>query len=205
MTEKPDTRQIILDAAFARVMHYGYAKTTMAEIAKDCGMSAGNIYRFFASKLDIAEAMARTLNAEINSELAGVVRRSGTASEKLRKIHHMELQRTYDKLASDAKVMEVAEILSNERPTFANEELADRRVHLVKVLEQGMESGEFSPLEHTDFAGEMIQSATMKFCYPQLWTKLTLPQLQRELDGVLDIILSGLKSSITFTAPESVE
>ena len=58
MSEKTDTRQQILDAAFQRIMHYGYAKTTMAEIARDCCMSAGNIYRFFASKIDIAEAMA---------------------------------------------------------------------------------------------------------------------------------------------------
>jgi hypothetical protein len=39
---------------------------------------------------------------------------------------------------------------------------------------------------------EMIQSATMKFRYPQLWSKLTLPKLERELDGVLNLMLQGL-------------
>ena len=62
MNEKIDTREQILQAAMDRIKHYGYAKTTMAEIARDCDMSAGNIYRFFASKIDIAEAMARKLN-----------------------------------------------------------------------------------------------------------------------------------------------
>ena len=42
-----------------RIKHYGYGKTTMAEIAADCDMSPGNIYRFFEAKIDIAEAMAR--------------------------------------------------------------------------------------------------------------------------------------------------
>ena len=67
MSDKTETRQQILDAAMQRIMHYGYAKTTMAEIARDCDMSAGNIYRFFASKIDIAEAMARKINMEIKS------------------------------------------------------------------------------------------------------------------------------------------
>ena len=38
----------------------------------------------------------------------------------------------------------------------------------------------------------MIQAATMKFRYPQLWSKLTLPKLERELDGVLKLLIDGL-------------
>ena len=77
MNDKTDTRKEILTAARERFSHYGYSKTTMSEIAKDCEMSAGNIYRFFASKLDIAEAMAVDFNNE--------------AQEKFRKISNMEL------------------------------------------------------------------------------------------------------------------
>lgn len=36
---------IILKAAVNRFREYGYNKTTMAEIAKDIGMSTANIYR----------------------------------------------------------------------------------------------------------------------------------------------------------------
>ena len=56
-TDKLDPREAILRAAADRILHYGYNKTTMSEIAADCGMSAGNIYRFYPSKIDIAEAM----------------------------------------------------------------------------------------------------------------------------------------------------
>ncbi len=43
-------REKIMEAAMARFSYYGFGKTTMAEIAKDCGMSAANIYRFFENK-----------------------------------------------------------------------------------------------------------------------------------------------------------
>ena len=38
----------------------------------------------------------------------------------------------------------------------------------------------------------MIQAATMKFRYPQLWSKLTLPKLERELEGVIQLLINGL-------------
>ena len=47
-------------------------------------------------------------------------------------------------------------------------------------------------VEDMDYTAEMIQSATMKFRYPQLWSKLTLPKLERELEGVLQLIIEGL-------------
>ena len=196
MTDKPDTREKILHAAMERIMHYGYAKTTMAEIARDCGMSAGNIYRFFASKIDIAEAMARKLNMEINAQNAALVRGKGSAVEKMRLFHHTALTKTFEKLDKDAKVLEIAEVLSSERPTFANEEMAQERVYLVQLLDQGVAEGDFAPMENPNFIAEMMQSATMKFRYPQLWSRLTLPKLERELDGVMDIILAGLSVPI---------
>ncbi len=196
MNDKTDTREQILHAAMERIMHYGYAKTTMAEIARDCGMSAGNIYRFFASKIDIAEAMARKLNMEINAQNAALARGKGAAPDKMRRFHHGALKTTFEKLDKDAKVLEVAEVLAHERPTFANEEMAQERVYLVQILEQGIAEGDFAAMENPHFIAEMMQSATMKFRYPQLWSRLTLPKLERELDGVMDIVLAGLSVPI---------
>jgi len=192
MSEKTDTRQQILEAAVQRIMHYGYSKTTMAEIARDCCMSAGNIYRFFASKIDIAEAMARKVNAEINQENAALARGPGTAPEKLRRFHETALRTTFEKLDSDAKILEVAEVLSAERPTFANEELAQERVYLVQILDQGVAEGHFAKIDDPNYTAEMIQTATMKFRYPQLFSRLSLPKLERELHGVMDLLLAGL-------------
>ena len=78
MSDKSETREQILDAATNRIKHYGYGKTTMSEIAGDCGMSAGNIYRFFASKLDIAEAMARQFNSDLYQTYSEIARSSAT-------------------------------------------------------------------------------------------------------------------------------
>lgn len=194
MTEQTETRERILKAAMDRIQHYGYGKTTMSEIARDCDMSAGNIYRFFASKLDIAEAMARKFNAEINQDQAKIARRAIPAPDRLRELIAYTMRTTFEKLDKDPKVLEVAEIISQERPEFANEELAQERVHLVKVLEDGIAEGSFAMMGEPLYVAEMIQSATMKFRFPQLFSRLTLEKLEREFEGVMEIITAALKA-----------
>lgn len=196
MTEKSETRDRILDAAMARIKHYGYSKTTMSEIAKDCDMSAGNIYRFFKSKLDIAEAMADKFAEETFQVLEQIVKKTNSASERLYEMFDFSLQSSFEKLDADAKILEVAEVLTGERPEYSNMKLAQERVYIVKVLEDGAKAGEFAPVPDYDFLAEMIQSGLMKFQYPQLFSRLTLPQLQREFDGVMGLILAGLKQGV---------
>ncbi len=196
MTTKTDTRERILEAAMERILHYGYAKTTMSEIARDCDMSAGNIYRFFASKLDIAEAMARKFNLEIYQEYARIARADRPAAERLLNFFSYGMETTFSKLDSDAKILEVAEVLSVDRPLFANEELAQERIYLVEILEDGVARGEFAPIKDPAQTAEMLQVAIMKFRYPQLFSRLTLPKLRRELNGVAEILLSALKAGI---------
>jgi len=201
MDEKTATRDRILQAAINRIKHYGYGKTTMAEIAADCDMSPGNIYRFFEAKIDIAEAMARKHYAEEQGELAAIARKKDwPADKRLREMFFKRLRESYCLLEESAKIMEIAEVLHRERPLFANEQLALERVFLVAVLEDGERAGLLAPGDHA-FTAEMLQAATMKFSIPQLFSQLTLPKLERELDGVLNLILRGLYLRRSATAP----
>jgi AcrR family transcriptional regulator len=194
MSEPQDTKQLILDAAAERIMHYGYAKTTMAEIARDCGMSAGNIYRFFASKLDIAEAMARKFNGDLFDMFAAITRKKASASVRLREFFHASLERTFQAIEERAKILEIAEVLADERPLMFNEQLAHERVYLTKIIQDGIDAGEFRSVVNIEETAEFMQAALMKFRFPQLFSKLTLPKLRRELDGVLDLLLASLST-----------
>ncbi|KCZ55968.1 hypothetical protein HY29_10200 [Hyphomonas beringensis] len=197
MSDTTDTRQQIVEAAMQRIVHYGYAKTTMSEIAKDCNMSAGNIYRFFASKLDIAEAIARKFNADLYQSYAGICREKASAADRLRRFFEFGLARTYEALEEKDKLIELAQTLGDERPLFMNEQYAQERVYLVQILEEGVESGEFRPIGHKEETAEMIQASLMKFRFPQMFSHLTLPKLQRELAGVMNLLLAGLSTGAT--------
>lgn len=197
MNEQIQTRDLILKAAIDRILHYGYAKTTMAEIARDCDMSAGNIYRFFNSKLDIAEAMARHKSAIMFQTFAEISRRSDEgAVDRLSEFFTKRLQRTFEVIEKNDKILEIAEVLGKERPEYVNEQLAQERVYIARILEQGIEAGEIRPLEDPAFTAEMLQTALMKFEYPQLWSHLTLKKLEREFEGVMELVTLALQKPI---------
>jgi len=200
MGEKIDTRKHILEAARDRFSHYGYSKTTMSEIAKDCEMSAGNIYRFFASKLDIAEAMAIEYNKEAQGQFRKIASQTAPAASRLYEYFLYALDDTYKKIDAEAKILEIADILRSERPEYFNVQLAEERVFIVKILTDGIEDGEFRSLDAPYVTAEMIQSAMMKFRFPQAYSKLTLDKLNYELKGVMELLLAGL--SIGAEVPE---
>jgi AcrR family transcriptional regulator len=201
MDEKSATRDRILQAAMTRIKHYGYGKTTMAEIAADCDMSPGNIYRFFEAKIDIAEAMARKHYAEEHTGLAQVGRRKDwPADKRLKEMLLKRMRDNFQMFEENSKILEVAEVLSRERPVFMNELIAMERVGIIAVIEEGMENGIFAKGD-ADFMAEMLQAATLKFGIPQLFSKLTLPKLEREFEGVMTLVLQGLYARSSEGAP----
>jgi AcrR family transcriptional regulator len=55
--KKAEVRDAILDAAFAVFSERGYARTTVAQIARRAGVSQSNLYVYFGSKPDILWAV----------------------------------------------------------------------------------------------------------------------------------------------------
>ncbi len=204
MTTPDDPHQKIIAAAKRRFTHYGYTKTTMAELAVDCDMSPGNLYRYFAGKLDIAEAICREASMQTAEDLSRILTMPGrSASERLHDFLFMDLRETFHKLEEDPKIVEMAQIVTAERPEFHNEGLAREREVLCRIVELGNLSGEFS-VPDPAFAAEMIQAATLKFSYPQLFTRLPLHKLERELEGVYQIVVAGLRAGAACCDPEKV-
>jgi len=66
------TRARILATAEKRFKHYGFAKTTIVDIADDCAMSHANVYRFFRNKTEIVDAIAVGWLAKIERVCADV-------------------------------------------------------------------------------------------------------------------------------------
>jgi AcrR family transcriptional regulator len=192
MDEKTQIRDRILNAAMARIRHYGYGKTTMAEIASDCEMSPGNIYRFFESKIDIAEAMARRVATEENIAISAIARRKDLSiEERLRRIFLERVRIVHNQLSSDPKTLEMAEVLGRERPLYFREMLGNEVIILSALVAEGMEQGLFEPGDPNEKA-EMLQLALTRFSSARMLFMSDLPSLERRLQSLLDLIFHGL-------------
>ncbi|MDP3492526.1 MAG: TetR/AcrR family transcriptional regulator [Hyphomonadaceae bacterium] len=194
-TDKADPREAILKAAAERILHYGYNKTTMSEIAADCGMSAGNIYRFYPSKIDIAEAMTREFGKNSRALYDDIIRDAArSATRKMHDFFVARLERTFRVFAEHPKLMELAEIMGRERPEYLAEELAQERIQIEHILDEGRASGDFALPADLNITADLVQCAMMKFRIPQLWTTEQLDALRPELAGVLNLVFTGLSA-----------
>jgi TetR/AcrR family transcriptional regulator, repressor for uid operon len=66
----PDRQSRILDAAQRAFARSGLHQTTMADVAREANMTAGNLYRYYASKNAIAAAIAERDRQELATDFA---------------------------------------------------------------------------------------------------------------------------------------
>ena len=192
MSESDTTREKIIVAARKRFSHYGYPKTTIAELAEDCAMSPGNIYRFFKGKIDIAVEIARreALSAvEVIEAVLDCPLRS--SRQRLEEVVFADLRYTFHLLENQPKTLELAQIVVSDRPQFQIESLRRERRVFQRILHEGQASGEFM-VDNVPATTIALHAATTKYRYAQLFTNQTLAELERELAHVMTVIMRGL-------------
>src|SRR6058998_996569 len=85
-TKPDDTRSRIVETADALFRRLGFAKTAVADIAAELKMSPANIYRFFASKNAIVEAICQRCLGELEDKAWAVARSPGSAAERIERL-----------------------------------------------------------------------------------------------------------------------
>src|SRR6201995_4599362 len=111
---EPDTRERILVVAERLFRQLGYTKTTVADIAKELRMSPANVYRFFDSKKSIHEGVCRTLMGEVEAAAAAIMRKPGSASERLREMIKTVHRMNSERYVGDSKLHEMVEVAMQE-------------------------------------------------------------------------------------------
>lgn len=203
MTEPADaTARLILDAASKRFLHYGYGKTTMSEVARDCNMSTGNLYRFFPSKLDIAVAFVRGLRAEQTAKLRAAAGSADLpAAERLRRVLRAKLKLAYERFHDRPKALELANEVIMERPEVAAEWETAEGVLIGEILTEGAARGEFPPTGSQ--MPRLIQDIAFRFTTPAVFHEGDLPKLVAELDDLVSLLLDAFAFRLASATPLS--
>jgi AcrR family transcriptional regulator len=152
------------DALFRRL---GFAKTAVADIAAELKMSPANVYRFFPSKNAIVEAICQRCLGELDAKAWEVARSRGTAAERIERLFLEILAYHKENLVTDQKVNDIVLVAMEHSwdAILAHKESIRRVVE--KILREGIEAGEFEPVEPAPTAGLMMQSM-VHFCHPML-------------------------------------
>src|SRR5688572_11579242 len=76
-------KERILGVAERLFAHYGPAKTTVADIARACGIGVGSVYLDFASKEAILSALSRKNVSTVASRMEQAAPPSGPATDRI--------------------------------------------------------------------------------------------------------------------------
>ena len=152
-------REQIVDAAFEHFGHYGYEKTTVAELAKSIGFSKAYIYKFFDSKQAIGEVICANRLETIMTAVLAAVADAPSASEKLRRLFRALTEAGSELFFHDRKLYDIAAVASRDKWP-STERYAERLLKLIEsIVVEGRQAGEFerkTPLDEATYAIYMV-------------------------------------------------
>ncbi len=182
----------ILDAAERLFRHYGYSKTTVADVARDLGMSPANIYRFFASKTEIHQAVCGRMLAGSYQQALEISRLPISAADRLRKYLYTQHQLVLTAMLDQEKVHEMV-VVAIERDWHVIEKHIDRVQELVEeIIRQGIQAGEFAE-QDAAVASRCFGAATLNLCHPQMVAQCLAKQNRATPDELVEFVIKALR------------
>lgn len=151
--------QELLDAALGLFVEKGFAATRSEEVAARAGVSKGTLYLYYPSKEELLKAVVRENLAGLIAEGSGIVDHfEGSASELVAVLLNTWWERVGDSPASGIFKIIITEV--GNFPDFARfyveEVIEPAHVLFEKVLQRGIDNGEFRPVQLHDAVHVLI-------------------------------------------------
>ena len=182
----------ILDAAFERFGRFGFGKTTMAEIAKDCDMSAGNLYRYYPNKKEIAAGCAGRCMRAAEDLWREILRQPGLSpSMRLKTIVVEKLNYLHRQFFEHPPLFELVMYISGERGDLVSSHMKVLQSLVAEILAEGNRTGEFYVSDVLGTAKAFL-AATTKFITPHFMGGCDLNEMENEAMEVVQLLVLGL-------------
>lgn len=162
-------RQQIIEAADKRIRQYGYAKTTMTEIATDCSMSAANLYRYFKNKADLVSILAQGCMQKRLLHIDAVFAdESLSVTQRIEKWIVETAEWTYGEWAEIPHVSSMINDVCKSNPDLVRQQHAQIRARVLSLVASAVARKEIGGLEDAEQAdlANAIVTATAMFSVP---------------------------------------
>lgn len=190
-TDIAATRKKIMEAADQMIREKGAISFTMTDLAAVVGMSPSNLYRFFANKDALAEAMAGEWFADLLTIMEKLVAADIPVEEKLYRFFAERVVLKRQRYEEDPQLFASYMELGDEHFEVIRGyiDLADH--YMATILAEAMEAGYFKGLE-LDAIVTLVNLMVQPFCNPQLMMDMMHLVDEKRLQIVIDTIFSGL-------------
>jgi AcrR family transcriptional regulator len=184
-------REQIIEAANEHFRHYGYAKTTVADLAKAIGLSTAYIYKFFDSKKAIGEAICGICLGKMLADLQEVADDGKSAADRLRRFFRVLAHGGSELFFHDRKLHDLT-VAAQEEQWEAVRRYDAMLLEIVRrIVRDGRETGEFERKTPLDEVCHAILLALQPFKHPILLAQ-NLDSLNQDVAVLSGLVLRSL-------------
>lgn len=195
--ETPDeTRERIVRVAEALFRRMGFAKTAVADIAAELGMSAANVYRFFPSKTAIVGTICARSLAEIETQVARIAQGPGTPQQRIIEIYLAIMRYHKDNFLEERRVHDMVMVAIENSWDAIEAHKARIAAVVARILAEGIAAGVFVPHDPTAVS-QMILGTSVRFCHPVLVAQNIEEDLEAALRSSMIFVLRSIESERT--------
>ncbi|HKE48047.1 MAG TPA: TetR/AcrR family transcriptional regulator [Rhodanobacteraceae bacterium] len=188
-----ERREQIIREAGEHFRHYGYNKTTVADLAKAIGVSGAYVYRFFESKQAIGEAVCAMTLATIDAELMRIATDDmRTASDRLRGIYRCLADKGLELFFKERKLHDLVLAAVEARWSSVMQHKVAMMEAIRRVIGDGRASGEFERKTPIDEISIAVYETLEPFAHPMLLELKEPAELEASVVAVSNLVLRSL-------------
>jgi len=188
--EADDARQRILEKALEKFTTLGYAKTTMDGIAAELGMSKKTLYKYFATKLDLMEALIQQNFDYLNDRCDAVLASSLSAIEKLTGISQVIVDQQ-QRLATKVMMGSIRDHLPHIWRRIEAFRRERKKKNMQAVIEQGVREGSFRTDVDREMFDNFLSGSINEGIHPDVLIHAQYSMGDAFL-GLMDIFMNGI-------------
>ncbi|MGP0061437.1 MAG: TetR/AcrR family transcriptional regulator [Beijerinckiaceae bacterium] len=189
-----DQRCRIIETAEQLFRQLGFQKTTVSDIARELHMSPANVYRFFGTKSEINEAVARQIMGEIEAAAEKIASGPGTAAERLRQVIKTNEAMSAERYIADRKLHDMVDVALTEKWPIIDAHVERMGGILTRIIAEGMDAGEFARHDPL-LVARIVHCACIRFCHPRLMVECC-NYTEPSSDQMMDFCLAALKAGM---------
>jgi len=199
IVDKKEKQKNIVRSAMKIFSQKGFDRTTVFDITREAGIGKGTFYEYFESKDEVIHLVFESFMQELVPDFQQIVRRSIPASEKIRLMIKSISQLTESKEQQDfvSLMFDIWAEGIRSQPHRKSIELKmkqfykDYREPVVKVLEQGIQSGEFRSDIKMEVEASVLVGLLDGLLVQWILDRKGFP-IQRALEAVVSTVLHGI-------------
>jgi AcrR family transcriptional regulator len=186
------SRERILEAAEDVLRRFGPEKANVVDVARALGVSHGSVYRHFASKAELRDAVVERWLGRTSAPLRTIAETEGPATERLRRWLDTLIATKRRKVNAEAEMLATYRALIHEAKGAVAAHVAELSGQLGRIIAEGVARGEFAVADPAA-AGRAVFDATGRFHNPVHAQQWQDPGIDRAFEDVWTLILNGLK------------